>query len=468
MYGDNFVKIEYEVLGNIFQSLIPEKDRHKFGQYFTRSDVVDLIIGATVTDKEDKILDPACGAGTFLVRSYSRLKYLGAEDKHREMLKKLWGVDIAKFPAHLSTINLAVRDLSETENYPKIAHNDFFNVLPQSPLSNSHFIVKGMSSKELKKQVPEFDTVITNPPYTRQEEMEDKTRKDYKQRVIDLLKKETDMTIGKRSSIYSYFFFHGAQFLNEHGRIGLITSNSWLDVDYGKYLQEFFLRGFKIKTIIESKVEKWFEDADINTCITILERCYDKEERNDNLVKFVQFRKKLPRVLEGFVDDDERFEDWDDKKRWEAIDNFYKWLDGINELTVDLKKGIRVYPVSQEELWDEGYDKEKKNYTGAKWGRYLRAPDIFFKILEKGKDFIKIEVKGESISFINLIKEELWNDENVSEAAWIKEHPYMAEPKLFVKMKGKAKPEVAIERAIKRISVKLKELEGEFKRALKD
>jgi len=90
------------------------------------------------------------------------------------------------------------------------------------------------------------------------------------------------------------------------------------------------------------------------------------------------------------------------------------------------------------------------------------------KVLEKGKDFIKIEAKGESISFINLIKEELWNDENVSEAAWIKEHPYMAEPKLFVKMKGKAKPEVAIERAIKRISVKLKELEGEFKRALKD
>lgn len=90
------------------------------------------------------------------------------------------------------------------------------------------------------------------------------------------------------------------------------------------------------------------------------------------------------------------------------------------------------------------------------------------KIVDKGEDFVKIEVKGESISFVNLIKEELWNDEDVLEAAWIKEHPYMAEPKLYVKMRGKSKPEVAIEKALKRIRVKVKELEEEFKRALKD
>jgi DNA-directed RNA polymerase subunit L len=88
--------------------------------------------------------------------------------------------------------------------------------------------------------------------------------------------------------------------------------------------------------------------------------------------------------------------------------------------------------------------------------------------IREDKNLLEIELKGESIGFANLIKEELWNDNNVDEAAYIKEHPYMAEPKIYVKTKGKSSPKVAIERAIKRIQVKLKEFEREFKKALKD
>jgi len=47
---------------------------------------------------------------------------------------------------------------------------------------------------------------------------------------------------------------------------------------------------------------------------------------------------------------------------------------------------LRIYPKKQAELWEEGFNLEKNKYIGSKWGKYLRAPDIFFKILEKGKD----------------------------------------------------------------------------------
>jgi hypothetical protein len=46
---------------------------------------------------------------------------------------------------------------------------------------------------------------------------------------------------------------------------------------------------------------------------------------------------------------------------------------------------LRIYPKSQKELWEEGFDSEEQKYVGAKWGKYLRAPKIFFTILEKGK-----------------------------------------------------------------------------------
>ena len=88
--------------------------------------------------------------------------------------------------------------------------------------------------------------------------------------------------------------------------------------------------------------------------------------------------------------------------------------------------------------------------------------------IKEDSNTIEIELKGESVGFANLIKEELWNDKNVDEAAYIKEHPYMAEPKIYVKMKGKSNPRIALQRAVKRLQVKLKDLEREFKRALKD
>lgn len=106
----DFSKLGYEVIGRIFEKLIPDEERHILGQYFTNADVVDLILRFCVKHESDKVLDPACGAGTFLVRSYQHKKLMNQRLAHEDVLKALWGNDIAKFPAHLTTINLAIND----------------------------------------------------------------------------------------------------------------------------------------------------------------------------------------------------------------------------------------------------------------------------------------------------------------------------------------------------------------------
>jgi len=356
---------------------------------------VDLILGFTVKHPDAKVLDPACGSGTFLVRAYYRKKYLakklhdeGKYDKpdkpHEELIKELWGVDIAKFPAHLAEINLMIRNLDALENRPLVACRDFFEIEPgkESPLYELAYKVPGLSKEQIEVVFPNgFDAVATNPPYTRQEEMEDMLMGGYKDRLNKLVKRVYGIDVGKRSSIYVYFFLHGGAFVKEGGRIGLITSNSWLDVDYGKHLQEFFLKNFKIIAIIESKVERWFEDADIITAITIIEKCNDEKKRNENLVKFVQLKAPLRDLIpEPNVEDEEERE----RLRWEAVDKLVKLIEETNEYYEDDK--IRIFSKKQAELWDEGYDDEEGKYVGSKWGKYLRAPEIFFKILKTGQE----------------------------------------------------------------------------------
>lgn len=373
----DFAKIGYEILGRIFERLIPDEERHKLGQYFTRPDVVDLIVGFCVKDPDDKVIDGGCGAGTFLVRSYIRKKQLKPSKTHKELLEELYGIDIAKFPAHLTTINLAIRDLSETENYPKVLCKDFFDIRPgkESTLIPVEYLTEGLSLEKIKVKIPLFDSVAMNPPYTRRGEMELAFPEGYTQRLRGLVEKEWKIPLGGWFSIYAYFFMHGGKFLKKHGKMGLITSNSWLNVDYGRDLQTFFLQNFKIIAVIESKVERWFEDADIITAITILERCDVKEERESNLVKFIQLKKPLSCYIPAVTDEIER---------WKSIDKLVAYIEDINELYED--ENIKVHPQMQSSLWTEGFNEVKKRYEGSNWGKYLRAPNVAFEILRKCND----------------------------------------------------------------------------------
>jgi len=384
----DFKRIGYADLGKIFDKLIPEEERHKLGQYFTSQkhrdgtywpDVVDLIIGFTIKKPDTFVLDGAVGAGTFLVRSYARMKYLKPNLKHNDIISRLYGIDISKFPALLSAINLAIRDLSIKENYPIIINKDFFeiNTSTDEKILDKWSDIKQrlllLTQKEtLEQSIPHVDAFIGNPPYTRQEEMEEYIQ-GYKEKLAKHIKNDWNIEIGARSSIYVYFMLHGIKFLKEGGRIGYITSNSWLDVDYGKYLQEFLLKNTKIIAIIESKVERWFEDADINTAITIAEKCSKENERNNNIVKFVQLKKRLEDIIPTT----------NENERWKAIDELIKLIENANEYYEDEK--LRIYPKRQQELWNEGYNKEEETYAGSKWGKYLRAPNIYFKVLTSGK-----------------------------------------------------------------------------------
>ena len=61
-----------------------------------------------------------------------------------------------------------------------------------------------------------------------------------------------------KSDLYIYFYFHGLSLLNPEGTFCFITSNSWLDVGYGKDLQEFTLKHCHIKQIIDNEVRRSF------------------------------------------------------------------------------------------------------------------------------------------------------------------------------------------------------------------
>ena len=227
----------------------------------------------------------------------------------------------------------------------------------------------------------EIDQIHQHPPDKREQWLEKQVQEG-----------RVDLRLSGQADIYAYLFFHAAAFLEEGGRIGIVTSNAWLDVAYGVELKRFFLRHFKIVAVVASWCEPWFEDAAINTAFVILERCTDPQARAQNVVRFVKVKKPLAELLpqDLLLQENARWQKVDALVRqieaadaqitsWDPATGQVQPLRGVHTVETD---AFRIRLVPQAELEAE---LEAKGET-AKWGLYIRAPQVYFDILREAGD----------------------------------------------------------------------------------
>ncbi|MFA5803185.1 MAG: N-6 DNA methylase [Melioribacteraceae bacterium] len=422
----HFGELPEDVIGELFEEIIDPAKRHQLGQYFTNENLVDFILGFVVNKEDAFFADTTCGSGTFLIRIYDRLKHLSRQINHNQLLEKIWGFDIAKFPAELATINLFRQNGANFENFPRVRRTDIFKVNKGDsfdfPPPSANIVFKKVNVK-----MPEFSAIVGNFPFIRQEliEKEEKGYKLYLTKVlakdyflsyqklfttsaindghIDHLKKlspeqftkeihryvdkgSIQLRLSGQADIYTYIFIHTATLLAENGMFAIITSNSWLDVSYGSVLKEFFLDHFKIKVVIGSWAEPWFDDAAVNTVVTVLEKENNAEARGKNIARFVKLKKKFAELIPY---QDLKLESI---KRWQTIDSLVDLIETAEHnsktesVTEDISslddEKMRVRLVKQSFLEKELKEKGEL----AKWGKYLRAPDVYFDLLDKCKD----------------------------------------------------------------------------------
>jgi type I restriction-modification system DNA methylase subunit len=409
----DFTQFPYEVIGQIFERIFSPAERHKFGMHYTRSEVVDLINAFCIRDANASVLDPSCGGGTFLVRAYQRKKDL-AENRlsHQSLIGSLYGFDISAYPTHLTTINLATRDLIEQANYPLIARNDFLKVNPGDEVFRVPVINGEDEDGESDLvEMPFVDAVVGNPPYVRQEKINEYYGKNYK----TFLQREAEedapgADLSGRSDILCYFFTHGGAFLNDGGYMGLLTSSTWLDTAYGFRLQKYLLDNYEIIAMLESNREPWFVGARVTTVATILRKQPDEARRNANNVKFVWIKQKWEQFLPFAQDEYERrllFENLRDRiLRLTEEEETDVWRVRVVNQGELYEAGCMPIAVSEAEEQDEeeededastepsaralpGVERESQadaadEYTGYKWGIFLRAPEIFFTLFKRG------------------------------------------------------------------------------------
>ena len=247
---------------------------------------------------------------------------------------------------------------------------------------------------EIFNQYGGFDIVIENPPYVSTKKIADPTlsrdevtlanKNAYKAKLARAVyqafpeffgyqpEKDTkgnpasavQHKLDGNSDLYVYFYFHGLSLLNPKGTFCTITSRSWLDADFGKDLQEFLLKRCHLKLVLDNAARRSFKAVNINTAICLISAPVRARASSlQHIVRFVNFTEPFEAILDAVI--------------------FYEIETETQRNTLP---EYRIHLLSQDALLAAGMD-EKPKYTGNKWGaKYLRAPDIYWTLLEKGSD----------------------------------------------------------------------------------
>lgn len=209
-----------------------------------------------------KILDPACGSGAFLNQA---LEYLISEHKSLQenlavmgditayyeietsiLEHNLYGVDINEDAVEIAKLSLWLRTASKGRELTKLADK----------------IVCANSLLEMPFEEGSFDVVIGNPPYVRQESI-----KEQKEALSQIYK-----VANGTADLYVYFYELGIKMLKPNGLKGFICSNKFFRAKYGENLREYILENMTIESIADFNGVKVFEDATVDSAITIFKK----------------------------------------------------------------------------------------------------------------------------------------------------------------------------------------------------
>jgi len=380
LYGQNFRKFTSDILGNTYESYLGHQLYSKNGKleikltpglrkaggiYYTEPPVVDYIVANTLGRRTEsrfqgavrlletnniedshlkfseiaqiRVLDPACGSGSFLIRAFNHLKqiyeaYNGEIEEENQRLTNrilqlrktgknmeawkleairpqriedfeikilrdnIFGVDLDSSAAEIASVNLMLQGLKRGEKLPLILEENIKvgnSIIDSDEAELQKFFGKQYPEmspfawkKEFKNILGEgFDVVLGNPPY-----FTIATQSTILKRYLQKSSEWSDVYRGQNDILF-YFIMRGLQLLKDGGLLGFIVARYWLESKWADKLRSYILRNAKIRIILDSGNMQFFKGANVLTSIIILEKDSNSDSRLKNIIKFIKVTK---------------------------------------------------------------------------------------------------------------------------------------------------------------------------------
>jgi len=340
-----FKEIPVEILGQVYEQFlgkvirltsghrakVEEKPevRKAGGVYYTPRYIVNYIVKNTVgellkgktpnTASKLKIVDPACGSGSFLLGAFQYLMdwheqyylehdpekwtrgkapaiiqtadgdwQLTTAEKKRILVNNLHGVDIDSQAVEVTKLSLLLKVLEEETGQlslgferalPDLNDNikcgnsligcDYF----EGQLIPDEEEVARVNPFDWEKAFPQvfnrggFDAVISNPPYIRIQ-----TMREWASGEVDFYKMEYLSASKGNYDIYVVFIEQGLSLLSKQGKLGFILPHKFFQAQFASPIRQLIAKGKHIEKVVHFGSEQVFNNATTYTCLFFLSK----------------------------------------------------------------------------------------------------------------------------------------------------------------------------------------------------
>jgi len=357
LYRYDFSLMSSDVMGAVYERFLAHKLfqtggrvviedtdelRKKEGIYYTPQYIVDYIVTHTLGEKikpvlaeaktllgyknfkgaiakirelgEIKVLDPAMGSGSFLLRAFDAL-VRAYDDYNQEcrrikkdrnghgalfdadlviaeevldaplhvLTENIFGVDLDKQAVEVAKLNLWLRYMAVNRDsflerlQTKKRGGKPLNLLPNLTKNfkrgNSLIAdksVAGDAAFDWEKEFPEikgFDVVIGSPPYERIQVMQANAPE-----AAEFLKANYRAAASGNFDIYVCFIERGLELLNANGFFGYICPHKFFQAEYGRELRKLLTKQKQVRQIVSFGDVQVFTQATTYTCLLFLNK----------------------------------------------------------------------------------------------------------------------------------------------------------------------------------------------------
>ncbi|HJQ49200.1 MAG TPA: N-6 DNA methylase, partial [Gaiellaceae bacterium] len=312
--------------------------RHAGGVYYTPNWIVRAIVERTIgpllegrtprTAEQLKIVDPACGSGSFLLGALDYLiewheayytanpavdpdRHVPREDGTRRLTsdakaaivsENLYGVDIDPQAVEVAQMSLYLKILeaetgSSLHEQTRLFHGAYLPSLTKNILSGNSLLgsdeVPGqlMLDEELRHRINPFDwrddtygfgkifeerggfdAVIGNPPYTRAQVLRQARRQEAQLYDQHYASAQASYDIASLFVERGLSLLRGARGGDRGGRLGFIVTRTFAETDAGQSLRELLSGQRHVAEIVDFGAGTVFEDVSAYTMLLFLTR----------------------------------------------------------------------------------------------------------------------------------------------------------------------------------------------------
>jgi type I restriction enzyme M protein len=304
----NFAGVDSDIIGTIYNTYVNRKEKREKGQYYTPPQIVDYILDhvgyreKAMIGSQKRLIDPACGSGSFLVAAAKRLVAAhrasnGQVDDPEAVLQRLqqtlFGFDLNPFACYLAEVNLLIQVLDlvkqahDRGKRPRLERFHIYNVdalaRPTGRYYYTHFHTllaeENDQVEQIKSRGPHtpyaggFTYVVANPPYGAS------LSDGYK----ETLRSEWGEVFYGQPDTYTFFLALGLELLASNGKLGFITPNTYLMGTHTARLRGKLLGQGRIEQIVDLPQSIW-SDANVDCALLFLAAESDEGKRRTQQV----------------------------------------------------------------------------------------------------------------------------------------------------------------------------------------